>query len=198
MIRSWIIGILIIFSGAAALYIVYELTASAKFDLGQATKAEQHETGYQTCFTPDEDCEAVIVRTINAASRRIHMQAYLFTDKAIARALKDAARRGLEVIVLVDKREESEQNSVAPALAEAGVRVLLDDRPAIAHNKTIIIDPDGASPMVETGSFNFTYDAEHRNAENVLIIRNARGLAAAYERYFRERLTASEPWKRGE
>ena len=38
----------------------------------------------------------------------------------------------------------------------ACLKVLFDYRPAIAHNKTIIIDPDFLRPVVETGSFNFT------------------------------------------
>lgn len=38
---------------------------------------------------------------------------------------------------------------------------MFDDRPRIAHthNKTIIIDPDAPDPVVETGSFNFSYSA---------------------------------------
>ena len=45
--------------------------------------------------------------------------------------------------------------------------------------------------IVETGSFNITYSAEKRNAENVLIVRKDRGLAAAYERNFQNRLAVS-------
>lgn len=198
MMRSWIIASLIIISAAATLYTVYELTASTTHRPHQAADGRQHEASYQTCFTPDDDCEAAIVRTINAAAQRIHMQAYLFTDEAIARALEDAARRKLDVVVLLDKRGRHQRGSVAPALVEAGVRVLLDERPAIAHNKTIIIDPDGSAPILETGSFNFTYSAEHRNAENVLIVRNDHRLATAYEGYFEERLAASKPWNPGE
>lgn len=66
--------------------------------------------------------------------------------------------------------------------------------PGSAHNKTIIIDPAGPDPVVETGSFNFSYSAEHRNAENALLVRDDPALAAAYERYFQERLAVSDPW----
>jgi phosphatidylserine/phosphatidylglycerophosphate/cardiolipin synthase-like enzyme len=196
MTKFCIVGFVIVLIAGVSLYIVYELTASATNSPVQT--GEQTRASYQACFTPGDDCEAAIVRTIDAAAHRVHMQAYLFTDEAIARALEEAARRKLEVIVLVDKREESQRSSVVPELVEAGVRVLLDDHPAIAHNKTIIIDPDGPHPIVETGSFNFTYSAEHRNAENVLIVRNDHRLAAAYEGYFQQRLAASEPWERGE
>jgi len=188
---------LIILIAGTALSIVYELTASTTQDPVQAADGELLEASRQVCFTltPGDDCEAMIVQTINAATHRVHVQAYLFTDEAIARALEGASRRNLEVIVLFDRRERIQRGSVAPELVEAGVKVLLDDRPAIAHNKTIIIDPDSPNPMVETGSFNFTYSAEKRNAENFLIVRNDHGLAAAYERNFQKRLAASQPWE---
>jgi len=80
---------------------------------------------YQTCFTPGDDCEGLIERAINAAIRRIHVQAYLFTDRDIARVLEDARRRGLEVIVLLDKRQRRDPESVAPELAQAGAEVMV-------------------------------------------------------------------------
>lgn len=44
----------------------------------------------------------------------------------------------------------------------------IDYKPAIAHNKIMIID----NRVVITGSFNFTKAAQNRNAENLLIIEN--------------------------
>lgn len=195
MAKSCIVGMMIVVIAGTALSIVYELTALATHGPVQAANREQPRASYQTCFTPGDNCEAMIVRTIDDAVHRIHVQAYLFTDEPIARALEDASH--LQVIVLFDKRERSQRGSVAPELVKAGVKILVDNRPAIAHNKTIIIDPDGSKPIVETGSFNFTYSAEHRNAENVLIVRDDHRLAARYERYFQERLAVSEPWERG-
>src|SRR5262249_3518522 len=60
------------------------------------------------------------------------------------------------------------------------VKVLIDACHAIAHNKVIIID----SRTVLTGSFNFTRQAEHENAENLLILRDNRELAARYRANF--------------
>lgn len=148
---------------------------------------------YQTCFTPGDDCEALIERAISTATRRVHLQAYFFTDRDIARALAGARRRGLEVIVLLDKRQRRDPDSVAPELAQAGVEVMFEDQPRIAHNKTIVIAPDGAGPVVETGSYNLTYSAERRNVENALFVRDDPAFAAAYERYFQERLAVAHP-----
>ena len=65
-------------------------------------------------------------------------------------------------------------------LARAGVPLLLDARHAAAHNKIIVIDAGRADCAVVTGSFNFTYAAQHRNAENVLILRANPPLCDAY------------------
>ena len=75
---------------------------------------------YQTCFTPGDDCEALIERAINAATRRVHLQAYFFTDRDIARALADARRRGLEVIVLLDKRQRHDLDFGRPRVGASG------------------------------------------------------------------------------
>jgi len=52
---------------------------------------------------------------------------------------------------------------------------MIDANHAIAHNKVMIIDGE----TVLTGSFNFTKAAQEKNAENLLIIRDA-ALAAQY------------------
>lgn len=144
----------------------------------------------QPCFTPGQDCEGMIVQVIDAARASVHVQAYSFTDRPIAAALETAHRRGVRVVVLLDKTQRWARYSVAAELAAAGIPVLFDDRPAIAHNKVVIVD--GAT--VETGSFNFTSSAERRNAENALVIRDAPELAAAYERNFAARMEVSDPW----
>jgi phosphatidylserine/phosphatidylglycerophosphate/cardiolipin synthase-like enzyme len=51
-------------------------------------------------------------------------------------------------------------------MANAGVPVFIDNKPAIAHNKVIVID----TRLVIGGSYNYTASAEHRNAENVTFI----------------------------
>ena len=63
-------------------------------------------------------------------------------------------------------------------LQSHGIPVFIDTRHAIAHNKVMIID----SQIIVTGSYNFTSAAEKRNAENLLVIRNAPELAGIYTR----------------
>lgn len=51
---------------------------------------------------------------------------------------------------------------------------------AIVHSKVLVIDADTESPIVVTGSHNFSNSASTKNDENFLVIRNSRQLAQAY------------------
>jgi len=76
----------------------------------------------------------------------------------------------VDVAVILDKSDDRELShgslSGAAYIARAGIPVFIDYRPAIAHNKVVIIDRS----IVITGSYNFTTAAERRNAENVTIL----------------------------
>ena len=51
---------------------------------------------------------------------------------------------------------------------------------AMVHSKVVVVDPFGKNPVVLTGSHNLGPKASRTNDENLLIIRNAPGVAAAY------------------
>jgi phosphatidylserine/phosphatidylglycerophosphate/cardiolipin synthase-like enzyme len=50
----------------------------------------------------------------------------------------------------------------------------------MVHSKAVLVDPLGNHPIVLTGSHNLGPKASGTNDENLLIIRDAPGLAAAY------------------
>jgi phosphatidylserine/phosphatidylglycerophosphate/cardiolipin synthase-like enzyme len=127
------------------------------------------------CFTPGENCTDAIVQALGAAQRTILAQAYSFTSAPIAKALLEAHQRGVQVQVILDKSQRSDKYSSADFLANQGVPVMIDAKHAVAHNKVIVIDGE----TVLTGSFNFTKAAQTKNAENLLMIRDA-ALAAQY------------------
>ncbi len=135
-------------------------------------------------FSPGGGATKAIVRQIGEATREVLMQAYLFTSKPVQAALIRARKRGVEVEVILDGYEQKEHKHVtARVLRAGGVNVRLDNRHACAHNKLIIID----RRTVITGSFNFTYAAEDKNAENLLIIASEH-LAALYtDNYLKHR-----------
>jgi PLD-like domain len=119
----------------------------------------------QLYFSPNGGCTTAITEAIDWAKSDIHVQAYAFDSNAIAEALVRAHKRHVNVSVLMDKSCRKIPGSMASYLSEAGIIVGVDEEHDIAHNKVIIVD--GAK--VVTGSFNFTYSAEERNAENVVV-----------------------------
>lgn len=135
----------------------------------------------EPAFAPWDNVEGLIVDAIGDARRQVLVQAYLLTSKKIATALVAAHRRGIDVRILVDAAQlEKVESSAAPSLWAAGIPVWLETRYQNAHNKIIVIDADTPKATVITGSFNFTWTAQHKNAENVLIARNNPTLAARY------------------
>lgn len=134
----------------------------------------------QAAFAPWDDIEALVIDVVDRARSQILMQAYLITNKKIATALIMAHQRGVDVRLLADAHQSRENATKVPMLAAAGIPVWLETRYQNAHNKVIVIDAATTAATVVTGSFNFTWAAQHKNAENVLIARNNPTLAARY------------------
>jgi phosphatidylserine/phosphatidylglycerophosphate/cardiolipin synthase-like enzyme len=152
----------------------------------------------EVLFTPWDDAEGALLREIGRAKRTLHVQAYLLTSRNIARALSDAHGHGIHVELLADREMVAKgENSLVPQLAATGVVVHLETRYAIAHNKIMLIDAEEAHPVVVTGSYNFTYSAQARNAENLLILRGNRALALAYLANWRRHRDEAEPYAGG-
>ena len=131
---------------------------------------------YQVGFSPGDSAESLVVGLIGSARKMILCAAYDFTSRPIARALEAAARRGVSVYIVADPKEAHTRYSDIAALAQSGIAVRLDERYTTFHHKFIVVD--GSS--VETGSFNYTYSAWKRNAENVIVLRNVPYVAAVY------------------
>lgn len=155
----------------------------------------------ELAFSPADDPEAALLRVIRDARATLHVQAYVFTSKPIAKALVAAHRRGVRVEVLADANMNRRGKSNAvPLLLEAGVPVAFETEYAAAHNKVVIADANEPGCTVVTGSYNFTWSAKRRNAENLLILRGNCPLARAYlDNWRRHRAEATPvarlPWK---
>jgi phosphatidylserine/phosphatidylglycerophosphate/cardiolipin synthase-like enzyme len=131
-------------------------------------------------YSPKGGCEQAALNEIKAARREILVQAYSFTADPLTQALIEAKKRGVHVEVILDKSNEVERYSELHVFLENGMAPLIDAKHAIAHNKIMVID----SRIVITGSFNFTNQAEHENAENLLVIKGHPDLATAYRQNF--------------
>lgn len=146
---------------------------------GAVTKPFAAGATHTLCFVPDGPrCEAMLVGAIDKVKRgqRLWIQAYEFTNQAIGDAVVSAKQRGVDVHVIVDEGQRKSKYTVVPQLLKAGIEVVVDTKPAIAHNKVMIFGDYG----VFTGSFNFSASAERRNAENGMLVSGDSEVVQAY------------------
>jgi phosphatidylserine/phosphatidylglycerophosphate/cardiolipin synthase-like enzyme len=149
----------------------------------------------QAAFAPWDDVEGIITSCIDQARKQVLVHAYLLTNKKIAAVLISAKRRGVDVRILADARKHEEvPSSRLAALTAAGIDVRLETAYENAHNKVIIIDAGMPQAMVITGSFNFSWTAQHRNAENIVVARDNPSLAAHYEMNWLRHQQAAVPF----
>jgi phosphatidylserine/phosphatidylglycerophosphate/cardiolipin synthase-like enzyme len=151
----------------------------------------------EVCFSPPLpggcDPTRAIENAVRAACKSILIQAYEITPGPLVTALVEAHRRGVDVRAIVDYKQLTDRRNHDDAFAvehlgAAGIPVLVDRPPGLMHDKLMIIDDE----TVVTGSFNYTYSAEHRNVENLLVIRDP-ALAAQYVQHWRRRAIESRP-----
>lgn len=133
-------------------------------------------------FSPSTGQSALqmVLCAIDGARRSVDIAAYSFTSKPVAAALVAAKNRGVVVRLVADKKANSDRYTAVTFLINKGISVRLNGQYVIMHNKFMVVDGD----TVQTGSFNYTASAANRNAENVLLVKNAPMLAAAYQGEF--------------
>lgn len=153
----------------------------------------------EAAFSPNEGAQELVVKTIAAAQREIHMLAYSFTSAPVTQALLSVRKRGVSVKLIVDQAHNlnmdssGKARSALSALASAGVDVRTINAYAIHHDKVIIVD----RRHVQLGSFNYSAAAESRNSENVLINWDNPGLAAVYLKHFTRNYAQSAVFRAG-
>ncbi|HEY5234988.1 MAG TPA: phospholipase D-like domain-containing protein [Rhabdochlamydiaceae bacterium] len=142
-----------------------------------------HATVY---FSPEDQLDKRLIEQIEKENKSIHVCIYTFTHRAIADALVEAKKRGVEVEVIVD-RFSVKIKAPLQRLVDAGIPVFVWDpdrhkrkiahRP-LMHNKFCVF-----TDKVWTGSFNFTYEASKIHQENALVLQDA-ALVSAYKGQF--------------
>ena len=134
---------------------------------------------------PQRSAERLVKKIIDTAQTSVVIAAYQMTSKPIADSLCSAAARGVAVSAVLDQKSNPHGlgNSKRNYLLNCGVYVRADARYPIMHDKFIVVD----SAHVETGSFNYSFAAAERNAENAIVMWNNPLMAEEYQNEF-ERL----------
>jgi len=122
-----------------------------------------------TYFSPNRGGAQTVIGFIDRCERTIDAAVYCITHDEISDALIRAHQRGVVVRIITDKTQAAGRWSDDEKLEEAAIPVKRGGYHwrGSMHNNFIIGD-DGA---VGTGSFNWTKNADKKNAENFVIIR---------------------------
>ena len=117
-------------------------------------------------FSLSDNPQKAIIKNINQAQAFINIAMYIFTDKEIALPLINAQKRGVKVRVYLDKSQIESSYSVSRLLVQKGIKVRISTNNYIMHHKFAIID----NHLLLTGSYNWTFSANNRNDENLMVI----------------------------
>ena len=156
--------------------------------------ATAHYASVRVVFTPGDDIAGEIVQAIRHARKQVLVQAFSFTHSDIARALIEAHKRGVEVKLIADREQtEKMRRGQVTGIARAGVPVWLDGEHQGAHNKVMVIDAGRPNAQIITGSYNFTRAAQHKNAENVVLIGGNDALVRQYAANWQRHQAHAQP-----
>jgi phosphatidylserine/phosphatidylglycerophosphate/cardiolipin synthase-like enzyme len=145
-------------------------------------------------FSPNGGATKAVVTAIENSKAEIRIAMYAFTKREIREALIAAKHRGVDVQVILDRKQASHKESVWrwKGWQEAGIptRFSVTKWRACMHHKFGVID----RRAVITGSFGWTGNGEGFNRENMLLMENE-ALAATYLKQFVEIPANDEPPK---
>jgi len=127
-------------------------------------------------FSPKQGATDLVVKTIQSANKYIYVAAYSFTYEPIADALSEAHDRGIDVKIVHDNSQKNVRGNQLSSLKRVGIPTRINSKYKSMHDKFMVID----GVTIQTGSYNYTENAEKRNAENVLVINNDSEIVTAY------------------
>ena len=117
-------------------------------------------------FSPSDNPQKTIIKNINQAEAFINIAMYIFTDREIALPLVKAHERGVKIRVYLDKEQVEYKYSQSRFLVQKGIKTRISTNNYIMHHKFAIID----NRLLLTGSYNWTFSANNRNDENLMVI----------------------------
>lgn len=168
-----------------------EMFTDRRFGKGKRTPYPEVQidgTRVECYFSPDDDVQDAIERTIRDSKTEVDVLAFSFTSEPIAKALAGRIREGVRVRAVFDKTQAGSRYAQDEFLRERGADVRMDGNQYAMHDKVLIIDGEA----VVTGSYNFSKAAETKNDENVLIV-HSQAIAAQYRREFERIYAAGTP-----
>jgi len=140
-------------------------------------------------FAPEDRPARRLNNLLQNARDEITILAYSFTSDTLTETILERAAVGVRVRGVFEAEQvESNTGGDFERLHDAGLDVHRDGLPGQMHIKAMVVD----RRIVAFGSYNFTYSAENRNDENLLIVEDA-ALVEQFLNEFEKIYAKSEP-----
>lgn len=107
-------------------------------------------------------CEKWTITLINESHKTIDIAIYSINNTNIIEALLEAKKKGIKIRILTDRLQAFGKSSKVELLHNMGFDIRVHSHDRIMHHKFAIFDRIKASE----GSFNWTYSAANKNAED--------------------------------
>lgn len=115
------------------------------------------------CFSPVERCDLKLISFINLAENQIDIAVFSITHSGIADAIiKAKGKPNMKIRMIVDREQSIAEFSKVADIKAAGVEVKIGLAKSMTHHKFTILD----QKRLETGSYNYTFNATNNNLEN--------------------------------
>ncbi len=123
-----------------------------------------------------------IINVLNEASDEIFVAVYWFTNQQLFNILCDKLREGKKVSLIIhnDYINNRDTGLNFQSLIDLGGKFYFSDSENPMHNKFCIVD----NKKLINGSYNWTYYAEDRNSENILVIEEEQQTVTAFREEF--------------
>lgn len=142
----------------------------------------------QTCFSPEENCDKVILEYIASATKTIDMAIFNLSMDELHKALTTAKESGIKIRIVCDRNQAQNEHAEIKAMIEEGFDIRFGSQKGLMHNKFTIVD----GVWVETGSYNYTFTATKLNAENQIYL-NDKSVVDRYKKDFEKVWNSATP-----
>lgn len=132
-------------------------------------------------FSPEHSGEEELEEALLHSRKAIWACVFTISDDAMAHALIDRHRAGLDVKVITDDEKVHDRGSDIFAMKEAGIPVKVDDSRHHMHHKFAVLDHE----TLINGSYNWTRSAHRYNHENLIITKDE-ALVKAFSTEFKK------------
>lgn len=129
-----------------------------------------------------DNIRSKLIKELNKSQKRICVAVYWFTNQELFNILQKKADDGIKVELIIhnDYINNSDSQINFQGLIDSGAEFYFSDDLNPMHNKFCIID----NKVLINGSYNWTYFAENKNRENIIIIKQEDKVIEAFTKEF--------------